>query len=366
MFIRNAWYVAGWDHEVGRTMRRRIILNEPVVLFRREDGVPVALEDRCVHRQAPLSSGKLIGNVVQCPYHGLQYDPTGACVRVPSQDRVPAPAKVKAYPVVERNQWVWIWMGDPARADPDLIEDFHWMDDPQWGAAGSYLHVEANYLLLVENLLDTTHLPFLHPTSLGTDAFARSELEVTREGDRIKVARWLMNELPAPFHKKMGDFPDGMKVDRWQLAVFGPPSFVKLDVGSAPVGTGARQGDRSQGMNMYNLNAITPETENTAHYFFAQAYNFKLDQKWIADLIRSQVVGAFLEDMAMIKVQQINMDLGPSPAVTLGQDKAWLVMRQIVERLVAEEQGGQASGAAASRSGEATVNARRPATAGLG
>ena len=116
-------------------------------------------------------------------------------------------------------------MGDPAKADPALIEDFHWLDDPGWRFGGSYLHVEANYLLLVENLLDTTHLPFLHPTSLGTDAFARSEFEVKREGDRIRVARWLMDELPAPFHKQMGGFPDGMKVDRWQIAHFGrPPS----------------------------------------------------------------------------------------------------------------------------------------------
>jgi phenylpropionate dioxygenase-like ring-hydroxylating dioxygenase large terminal subunit len=338
MYVRNAWYVGAWDHEVGRTMMRRLILDEPVLFFRRDDGTPVALEDRCCHRQAPLSMGKLAGNVVQCPYHGLQFDSDGVCIKVPSQDRVPPGARVKSYPVIERNQWIWIWMGDPAKADPALIEDFHWMDDPKWRAAGSYLHVEANYQLLVENLLDTTHLPFLHPGSLGTDAFARSEFEVTHEGDRVKVTRWLMNELPAPFHQKMGGFPDGMKVDRWQVAMFGPPCFIKLDVGSAPVGTGARQGDRSQGMNMYNLNAITPETETTAHYFFAQAYNFRLDEKWIAELVRSQVVNAFLEDMTMIKAQQLNMELGPSPVVTLGQDKAWMLMRRIVDRLIAEEQ----------------------------
>jgi vanillate O-demethylase monooxygenase subunit len=338
MYVRNAWYVAAWDHEIGRDMLRRIIMDDPIVLYRRQDGKPVALEDRCCHRQAPLSMGKLIGDVVKCPYHGLEFDPSGACVRVPSQERVPPSARVKAYPVIEKNHWIWVWTGDPARADPNLIEDFHWMDDPNWGFGGSYLHVEANYQLLVENLLDTTHLPFLHPTSLGTDAFAKSEFEVTREGDRIKVARWLMNELPAPFHKQMGGFPDGMKVDRWQIAQFGPPSFVKLDVGSAPAGAGAREGDRSKGMNMWNLNAITPETGKTAHYFFAQAYNFKLDQRWVSNLVKSQVVKAFLEDMAMIKAQQINMDLGPSGAVTLGQDKAWLQMRQIVDRLIKEEQ----------------------------
>jgi phenylpropionate dioxygenase-like ring-hydroxylating dioxygenase large terminal subunit len=340
MFVRNAWYVAAWDHEVGRSMLRRTILDQPVVLYRTVEGKAVALEDRCCHRQAQLSMGKLIGNLVKCPYHGLEFDPSGACVKIPSQDRIPPSAKVKSYPIVEKHHWIWIWTGEAAKADPALIEDFHWLDDPKWGFGGNYLHVDANYLLLVENLLDTTHLPFLHPTSLGTDAFARSELEVTREGDRIQVARWLMDNPPAPFHKQMGDFPDGMNVDRWQIAHFGPPCFVKLDVGSAPAGAGMRTAaDRgSRWMNMWNLNAITPETEKTAHYFFAQAYNFKLDQKWISDMLRVQVRDIFLEDMAMVKAQQVNMDFGPGPVVNLGQDKAWVAMRQIIDRLVKDEQ----------------------------
>jgi phenylpropionate dioxygenase-like ring-hydroxylating dioxygenase large terminal subunit len=338
MYVRNAWYVAAWDHELSRSMLRRIILEEPVVLLRTTEGKPVALEDRCCHRQAPLSMGKLVGDVVICPYHGLQYDTTGRCIKVPSQDLVPKGARVRSYPVVEKNHWIWIWAGDPAKADPALIEDFHWMDDPAWRFGGSYLHVEGNYLLVVENLLDTTHLPFLHPNTLGTDSFARSEFEVKREGDRITVSRYLMDDLPAPFHKQMGGFPDGMKVDRWQVTHYGPPSFVKLDVGSAPVGTAVRQGERSKGVNMWNLNAITPETEKTAHYFFAQAYNFKLDERWVSDMLRTQVHNIFLEDMAIIRAQQRNMDLGPSPVQNLAQDKAWVAMRQIVQRLIQEEQ----------------------------
>jgi vanillate O-demethylase monooxygenase subunit len=147
-----------------------------------------------------------------------------------------------------------------------------------------------------------------------------------------------MNELPAPFHKQMGGFPDGMKVDRWQVTQYGPPSFIKLDIGSAPVGTPVRQGERGKGVNMWNLNAITPETEKTAHYFFAQAYNFRLDEPWVGSMLAKQITDIFMDDMAMVKAQQTNMDLGPSPVVNLGQDKAWIVMRQIVERLVKEEQ----------------------------
>ena len=339
MFVRNAWYVAAWDHEITRTLKRRIILDEPVLLFRKNDGTAVALEDRCCHRQAPLSMGKLIGDTVKCPYHGLEFDPSGKCIKIPSQDMVPASAKVRAFPMIEKNHWLWIWMGDPAKADPAKIEDFHFLDDPAWRFGGNYLHVESNYLLLVENLLDTTHLPFLHPTTLGTDSFARSEFEVKREGDRITVARYVMNDLPAAFHKQMGGFPEGMKVDRWQVTHYGPPCFVKLDVGSAPVGTDVRKGERSKGVNMWNLNAITPETEKTAHYFFAQAYNFKLDEAWVGNALAKQITEIFMDDMAMVRAQQKNMDLGPVPLVTLGQDKAWIAMRGIVDRLIREEQG---------------------------
>jgi phenylpropionate dioxygenase-like ring-hydroxylating dioxygenase large terminal subunit len=150
-----------------------------------------------------------------------------------------------------------------------------------------------------------------------------------------------MNELPASFHKQMGEIPDGVKVDRWQVTHYGPPAFVKLDVGSSPVGTGARQGDRSKGVNMWNLNAITPETEKTTHYFWSQAWNFRLDERWIGDMLKQQIHTIFLEDQAMIRAQQQNMDLGPASTVSLGQDKAWVAMRGIVQRLIGDEQQGQ-------------------------
>ena len=72
MFLKNFWYVAASDHEVSRTPMRRMFLGEPVVLFRKEDGTPVALEDRCVHRHLPLSMGRLVGDILQCHYHGLR------------------------------------------------------------------------------------------------------------------------------------------------------------------------------------------------------------------------------------------------------------------------------------------------------
>ena len=314
MFLRNAWYVGAWGTEVGRQkLLRRTLLNEPVVFYRKEDGTPVALEDKCAHRHAPLSAGKLVGDAVQCPYHGLEYDETGDCVRVPGQSSIPPGCRVKSYPVVERYQWVWIWMGDPALANPDDIEDFHWMDDPEWRAKGELLPLEANYKLLVENLLDLSHLTFIHATTLGTDKVAETPMKHERGDKHVTVTRWVMNSPPPPFFQKAGGFAPDELVDRWQIITWTPPAFVRLDVGAAKAGTGAPEGDRSQGFTMRNLNAITPETDKTTHYFWAQAHDFRIDEPWITDLLVQNVHTAFMEDLWIIKLQQENMETGTTP-----------------------------------------------------
>ena len=341
MFLKNAWYVAAWDHEVTRqSMLRRILLNEPVVFYRAEDGRPVALEDRCCHRHAPLSRGKLVGDAVQCPYHGFTYDPTGACISIPGQTRIPPTARVKSYPVVERYHWLWIWMGDPAQADPDKIEDFHWMDDPGWAMAGERLELKANYVLLVENLLDLSHLSFVHPTTLGTDKIAQTPMKAERLNRGVRVTRWIMESPPPPFFQKAGNIRPDVNVDRWQIVDWTPAAFVRLDIGCAPSGTGARDGDRSQGITMRNLNAITPETERTTHYFWAQAHNFKTDKKFVTDLIFQNVHTAFLEDLAIISAQQENIEIDPLvPRVDMNHDAGGIAARRMLEGMIAAEAG---------------------------
>jgi len=298
MFPRNHWYVAAWDWEVRRQeVFRRIICNEPIVLWRKSDGKPAALEDRCCHRHMPLSHGKLRGDTLECPYHGLTYDDTGACVRIPSQKAIPPSTRVRSYPVVERYHWVWIWMGEPELADPALIEDFHWMDDPAWRFKGERLDLAGNYFLIVENLLDLTHLQFVHATTLGTEAIAGNPIKTEREDNLVRVTRWMLDHPAPPFFQKAGGFRADEPVDRWQIIEYTPPAFVRLDVGCARAGTGATQGNRSQGISMRNLNAITPETETTTHYFWAQAHNFGIDDPTLTELIFRQVHTAFLEDL---------------------------------------------------------------------
>ncbi len=344
MFLKNCWYVAAWGNEVGRlSLMRRILLNEPVVLYRRTDGKPVALEDRCCHRHAPLSAGRVRGDNLECGYHGFTYDPSGACVRIPAQDNIPPDARVRSYPVAERHKLIWIWMGDPARADERLIEDFHWLDDPAWRHKGERLELKGNYLLLMENLCDLTHLPFVHASSLSATAVAHHENpgEVHREGNSVSVERWTENVPVTSYFRAVAGFPRDAVVDRWMNLVFTPPAFVRLDIGAALAGTGARTGDRSKGVTTRNLNAITPETDRTSHYFWAQAQNFGTDDPSITELDFRMTHGAFLEDLGMIAGQQANIDLDPDvPRINIATDSGGMQARRIVESLIAAEQRG--------------------------
>jgi phenylpropionate dioxygenase-like ring-hydroxylating dioxygenase large terminal subunit len=347
MFLRNFWYVAATVEEVQAKPFGRIIMNEPIVFYRMPDGTPVALEDRCVHRHLPLSMGKLVGDRLQCGYHGLQFDRTGQCVRVPGQDLIPPGAKVKSYPVVERYKWLWIWMGDPALAHPDKITDFHWFDDPEWGAKSAYLHVEANWQLVVDNLLDLTHLAFVHETTIGNMALVEhAAVKVQRGPNNVLVTRWTIDQPAPPTFVKVGSFTTN--VDRWQIIEYTPPAFLRLDVGATPTGTGAPEGRRVGGISMRNLNAITPETETTTHYFWGQAHDFQPDNKQMTERIFQQIQTAFYEDVAIFQGQQRRMSQVPgAPQVDINADSGGIQARRIIDRLYAEEQAALAQRTAA-------------------
>lgn len=341
MFLRDHWYVAASAAEIGRTPLGRTILGDPVVFYRTEAGECVAFEDRCAHRHLPLSMGRIVGDVLQCRYHGLRFGRDGRCVRVPGQDKIPSSARVRVYPVVERHTWLWIWMGDPALADPASITDFHWLDDPNWGAKGSYLHVSANWQLIVDNLLDLTHLAFVHETTIGNAALAEhATVKVTRAPNNVVMTRWIIDQQPPPTFRKVGGFKGN--VDRWQIIDFTPPAFLRLDVGAAPSGTGAPEGRRVGGINMRNLNAITPETETTSHYFWAQAHDFDVKNPETTNKIFAEIERAFLEDVDVLGAQQRNLDLMPDrPQVDIGADAGLIQARRILARLHDEEQAAK-------------------------
>ena len=342
-YLRNCWYVAGWAREVQRLhMFRRLLLGEPVVLYRKSDGAPVALEDRCAHRHAPLSHGRLRGDNIECAYHGLIFDPAGACIKIPSQEQVPPTACVKSYPVAEKYQWIWIWMGDPDKADVSLIPTFHWMEDGDFAWRGETLHVEGNYLLVVENLMDLSHLPHLHLSTLADTAVSRNEeYPVTYEadGNDIHINRWIRDVEPPPYFRLLGDFGKDDRVDRWMDSHFTPPSFVRIDIGACPAGAGQLDGDRTGVQTAMNLNAVTPETATTTHYFWAQAQNFSQGDESISEVDFRLVHDAFQQDLGIIRGQQENIDLDPAaPRLNLAADKGGLQATRTIEKLIREEQ----------------------------
>jgi phenylpropionate dioxygenase-like ring-hydroxylating dioxygenase large terminal subunit len=252
VFVANAWYAAAWAEDVGRKFVPRVILGQPVILYRKGDGAPVALENRCAHRRMALSEGNLIGDDVQCMYHGLMYRPDGACFHVPGQSRVPPGMGVRSYPCAERHALVWLWPGDPARADPARIPRFDWLDDPARGKTGRYMRVAANYQLIVDNLLDLSHLAYVHTKTVGNTAVGEQAAVTTDvyPDDSIRVMRWMVDVPPASTYGQFGAYTTN--IDRWQISLWRPPSYFWVDNGSCATGTGrhAREPPRRQDLGL--------------------------------------------------------------------------------------------------------------------
>jgi phenylpropionate dioxygenase-like ring-hydroxylating dioxygenase large terminal subunit len=339
MFLKNTWYVAAWSHEVDSSRPfGRTIAGVSVVLWRDEDGQVIGLENRCCHRGAPLSSGRREGNAIRCMYHGMLFDRGGKCIEIPSQEHISPAARVRAFKVVERFKWIWIWMGSPELADSSLIPDTHYLDDPAWKGAPGYMHYDANYLLIADNLLDFSHLAFVHENTLGGSAkYARSRPSVIRIPRGVRVERWLLDDEPAPFLRQIRDWPG--HVDRWNKYDFVLPGVLLMDSGSAPTGSGAQEGNRHDAVEFFGCQAITPETAGTSHYFFQQSHNFSLDKPEVTESLRQSVIAGFLEDKEMITAQQRVLELDPDfKMLGMRMDTALSIFRDLVEKTLKGEQ----------------------------
>ncbi len=344
----NAWYVAAWDYEItAKGILARTIAGRPLALYRTQDGRPVALADACWHRLAPLSQGTLVGNdEIQCPYHGLRYNPAGRCTGMPAQETLNPSAVVPSFPIVERYRYLWVWLGDPTLADPARIPDMHQLDSAEWAGDGETIYAPCNYQLVLDNLMDLTHEEFVHSSSIGQEELSESEFFVTHDEHSVTVTRWMLNIDPPPFWlKNMRDKFPGFsgKVDRWQIIHYSYPSTICIDVGVAAAGTGAYEGDRSQGVNGYVMNTISPEQDRSCHYFWAFMRNYRLDSQVITTQLRNGVHGVFGEDEAMLKAQQEAIDANPDyEFYNLNIDAGGMWVRRMLERGLAAEGRGDA------------------------
>lgn len=339
-FLRNAWYAAGWASELAAGARvGRVLLNEPVLLYRAEDGSPAAIGNRCPHRFAPLNMGKRFGDQIACPYHGLRFDRTGACVHNPHGDgRIPPRARVPAYPVIEKGPLLWIWMGEPAAADPAGIPDFDFMTSPDHLVdIGGSLRMDCHYELIVDNLMDLSHAVFLHESNIGTPDTLRGELRV-EEGER-----WVSGEIWTPNCTPVGAcLPiagPGNPVDHWLRMEWHAPSNLVMYLGCTPKGRPRPEGFESGAIHM-----ITPETDTSAHYFFANAmpaaFREFLPPPDPSGISQKSVFEN--EDGVMLKAVQKMMgttDLWSLNPVFLAGDGAAIRVRRTLQRLIEEETG---------------------------
>ncbi|VWX61760.1 Toluene-4-sulfonate monooxygenase system iron-sulfur subunit TsaM1 [Burkholderiales bacterium 8X] len=347
MFLKNCWYVAAWDHEVlADNLLQRTLLGESVLLYRTEDGKPVAMDNRCCHRHAPLHMGRKEGDCVRCMYHGLKYDSSGKCIEIPGQDVIPPKFGQRVYPTVQLRRWIWIWMGDPEKADESLIPNTFAMEHPDWRWSPSYLLYKSNYLYICDNLLDFSHLSYVHEKTLGgSPNIAESRPEVTRLPRGVRVSRPVRNTVPAPYHMRLGSFPG--EVDRWFKYDFVVPGVLILDSGLKS--SGLADDDFSDALCFQSCQALTPETETSTHYFFMLAHGFRLDDAVVTESVTQSQRAAFIEDKTMIEAQQQMIDNSPAkPMMPIACDLGLTQFRRVLQEMM------DAEGAAASPSTDAS------------
>ena len=348
-FLMNSWYVAAWDHElIDGKLLARMILEKPILLYKGESGKVVALDNRCAHRGAKLSNGRLEGDAVRCMYHGLKYDPSGRCVQIPGQDVVPAKLGVRSYPVLERDHLVWIWIGDPAKADPALILDFPYLREPGWRGLPGYLHYKANYLLIVDNLSDFAHLAFVHAKTLGGSeeyAFKTKPVAIERLERGFRVERWHMNADPPPFHRKV--VRNVGRVDRRNVGTMHVPGVFFLESVFAPAGSGAERGNLEGAKQYRNCQFFTPETRRTTHFFWNYLHDYDLHDPTIALSLYHSMVEGFMEDKAIIEGQQEVLDADPGFQMHgIAADAPLAHFRRTLDKLIeAERRETQAAAA---------------------
>ena len=335
-FLLNRWYVAALSSEVSDTPLARTIAGQKVVLYRDSKGDIIALEDRCAHRQAPLSLGEVVGDNIQCGYHGLTFDREGTCVRVPSQKLIPPDACVRPYPAAEKQGFVHLWSGPRTPTSEETPFDFPFAAMDGLNARYAALSGKFDYRLLIDNLMDLTHLGFTHKNTIGTGGVAESGTAKTeRQGDRVIVTREMENIAPAPTHVEVTGYSGN--VDRWQIIEFIPPCFISLQVGNAKHGTGGfNADDKDKLINRRTLHIATPEAENTTHYFWVSTYpsdSMTPDQE---QTIYDRTLEVLDEDVRMIEGQQTRYDPDFS-MIDINEDAGQLSMRATLERLIAEE-----------------------------
>lgn len=340
MFPKNAWYVACTPDEIiGRPLGRRIC-GDRIVFYRGAEGKVVALEDFCPHRGAPLSLGSVRDGELVCGYHGLNMGCDGKPVSMPNQ-RVDKFPRIRKYPVVERYGFIWIWTGDAKLADPSTIRHLEWADNPEWAFGGGLFHIQCDYRLMIDNLMDLTHETYVHATSIGQKEIDKAPVNTKVEGGVVITSRFMENIMAPPFWQaalKGNNLAADVPVDRWQICRFTAPGHVLIDVGVAHAGKGGFHAAPEHKVSSIVVDFMTPETETSHWYFWGMARNFKPQDPALTASIREGQGKIFSEDRAILELQQKNLLEHPKRRLLkLNIDAGGVHSRLILDRMMAQE-----------------------------
>jgi phenylpropionate dioxygenase-like ring-hydroxylating dioxygenase large terminal subunit len=343
MFILNRWYVAGWSKELSDKPLARTLLDEPVVLFRTQDGLAVALEDRCCHRNLPLSHGRVEGNTIACGYHGMVYEPGGRCIKVPGQEGVPANACVRSFPVAERDAVVWIWLGDVEKADVAKIPSYPIHGDPLWAHQTDHYVIQGNHELINDNLIDLSHVGYVHGKTIGgtPEAHSDANLKLDRTSEGCVVRRWMPNSVPPPTYVRAVGFEG--RIDRWMEITF-IPGLIRIYIGANNAGVGLDEAGHMDKLGIWIFNGITPETATSTHYFWSAAHNFKVDQPEVTKAFHCEIAATFVEDRVVVEAQQERFTRFPNRrTVLIKSDAGGVHARRVIAEQLALEAHAAAS-----------------------
>jgi len=331
-FARNQWYVAAFADEVGETLLARTICGEPIVFYRTASGEPVALADRCVHRRFPLSLSQRVGDRIVCGYHGFTYDTSGTCVFVPGQQRIPRTARVASYPVVEVDSFVWVWIGDPERADEDLVPRAPHMADPEFVTVSGMEPIDCDYGLLVDNLLDLSHETYLHGGYIGTAEVAETPIttEVDDQAKIVRVARHMLDAACPPFYAKSTGI-DG-RITRLQDIEYFAPCLYLLHSRITPVG------EQAPLFRTEITYAITPSAPGKVYDFWAVSRNFAVEDAEVTEFLRDFNHQVVMQDVVALNILQKALDAEPAgyQELSIGIDAGGLAARRILAQLAAQ------------------------------
>jgi vanillate O-demethylase monooxygenase subunit len=338
-FAMNRWYIAAWSSEVTKDKPfERWITGKRLVFYRKQDGTPVALDGLCSHRQFPLAKSDVVNDQIVCKYHGFTFGSDGGCTKIPTQQVIPPTSKLQSYKLVETWKWIWIWPGDQALADESMIPDHHEISllDPGFEAIQCFaVDLKGRYQLLHENLLDLSHLSFLHADQMGIDEIAQTPVEIEEHKNFLRNKRVIPNVPLSPVFVRMSGYT--ANVDRSVFIDYYYPSL-HVSLERWDQAGHAWEDDKLVGqVKIYH--GVTPATKTTTTYFAAVSRSFHLGDEELNQMMIHGLRIVIAQDETAIEAIEEVLTSGDKlrPDVLAKGDVVAMRGRRLLENMIRAE-----------------------------